>query len=110
VTLRKLDHEQAGVFMSIEYPQGGPIALAETFDSIGEFYGLILKTFEDLQPAISLDRQLEGPLGLFKIDTPDRVREAITLINVQGEGSAASPEEAMDDLAHYYRFGEIFHG
>ncbi|MCA9070220.1 MAG: hypothetical protein KDA84_14905, partial [Planctomycetaceae bacterium] len=39
-----------------------------------------------------------------------KVEEAITLINLQGEGSNQSPEEAPGDLAHHYRFGEIFHG
>ena len=36
--------------------------------------------------------------------------EAINLINLQGEGSNLTPEEAPGDPAHYYRFGEIFHG
>ncbi len=39
------------------------------------------------------------------------MRRAIELINRQGEGSKASPEDTgPGDLAHYYRFGEIYHG
>jgi hypothetical protein len=99
--------------MDIEYPQGGPVAeaaAAGTPVTIGEFYESIAAAFGDLQPAISTDRQIEGPLGLEKITSFAGVREAITLINRQGEGSKASPEEAPGDLAHYYRFGEIASG
>ncbi|CCE98521.1 hypothetical protein SFHH103_04030 (plasmid) [Sinorhizobium fredii HH103] len=109
VPLRKLDKAQAKVFMEIEYPQDGPLALAaptETFDSIGEFYAAILETFQELNPTLTLDRQLSS-LGLFKIGTIAMVQEAIELINLQGEGSNVTPEDGPGDLAHYYRFGEI---
>ena len=49
IVLRRLSKDQAKVFMDIEYPQGGPIAIramAETFDSIGEFYAAILAAFQ----------------------------------------------------------------
>ena len=113
IVLRRLSKEQAKVFMDIEYPQGGPIAVvaaARTFDSIGEFYAAILSTFQALKPTLKEARQLEGPLGLYKIGSLDQVKETIELINRQGEGSNVSPEEGRDDLAHYYRFGEIYHG
>ena len=113
VALRKLSPDQARVFMDIEYPQGGPVARAAAADppvTIGEFYESIVKAFEDLHPEISADRQIEGPLGLFKMTSLAGVRDGIRLINLQGEGSDASPEEAPGDLAHYYRFGEIHHG
>ncbi|MCA9067543.1 MAG: hypothetical protein KDA84_01380, partial [Planctomycetaceae bacterium] len=59
VGLKKLTREQAGVFMEIEYPQGGPIALTgETFDTIGEFYEAILQAFKDLNPPLNVSRQL----------------------------------------------------
>jgi photosystem II stability/assembly factor-like uncharacterized protein/uncharacterized membrane protein len=111
VTLRKLDRAQAKVFMDIEYPQGGPISMAAargTFVTIGEFYEAVLAAFHANAPALSLDRQLEGTsVDLFKVASLADVERAIRLINLQGEGSNASPEEAPDDLAHYYRFGEI---
>jgi photosystem II stability/assembly factor-like uncharacterized protein len=112
VSLRKLDKAQAAVFMEIEYPQGGPLAIAAANPpvTIGEFYASVLSAFKDIEPPLSLDRQLEGPLGLTTIGTPEEVEQAIMLINLQGEGSKASPEEAPGKLAHYYQFGEIFHG
>ena len=37
--------------------------------------------------------------------------QAITFIRVQGEGSTDTPEDTgLDDLAHYYRFEEVFVG
>jgi photosystem II stability/assembly factor-like uncharacterized protein len=111
VALRKLSVEQAAVFMDIEYPQGGPIAFAAAAPvTISEFYESILAAFRDLNPPLSLQRQLEGPLGLFKVDSLTTVEQAITLINLQGEGTNVSPEEQPGDLAHYYQFGEMHHG
>ena len=49
-------------------------------------------------------------MGLFKIETPALVKTAIDLINLQGEGNTGSPEEKTGDLAHYYRFAEIYQG
>jgi hypothetical protein len=112
VALRKLDKDQAATFMEIEYPQDGPLpaalaATGTTYDSIGEFYGAILATFQKENPTLSLDRQIAG-FRLYKIGTMAKVEEAIRLINLQGEGSNVSPEEAPGDLAHYYRFGQIY--
>jgi len=111
VKLARLSAEQVKTFMEVEYPQGGPIALeAITYNSIGEFYGAIRKAFELLNPPIDKSRQLDGPLGLFKIENLDQVKAAIDLISLQGEGTTGSPEEQSGDLAHYYRFGEIASG
>lgn len=112
VPLRKLDRDQAKIFMEIEHPQDGPrtaglAVVDETFDSIGEFYAAVLETFHRVDPPLTIDRQVGG-FGLFKIDTMAKVEAAISKINLQGEGSKVSPEEAPGDLAHYYRFGEIF--
>ena len=113
IRLKRLSRDQAGVFMQIEYPQGGPIAFAaasETFDSIGEFYSAIFAAFQMHNPSLDTRFQLQHPsLGLSKIDTLDKVRTAIELIKIQGEGSKLTPEEKPGDLAHYYRFGEIYH-
>ena len=84
-------------------------AAAPTYNSIGEFYSAILSTFKSLNPPLDVARQIDGPLGSFKIDTHEKVKEAIDLINLQGEGSNKSPEEKPGDFAHYYRFGEIYH-
>jgi hypothetical protein len=110
VALEGLSTAQLDVFLAIEYPEGGPIAIAreETFTSIGAFYGAILAAFESLSPALSADRQIaQLSSGLFKVLSLDHVRMAIDLIKRQGEGSAVTPEENPDDLAHYYRFKEL---
>lgn len=112
VTLRRLTRDQVKVFMDIEYPEGGPVAFAASdADTIGEFYSAIVAAFEKLNPPLDETKQLEGPLGLSKLRTLDQVKEAITLIKRQGEGSQSSPEDTgPTDLAHYYRFAEVYHG
>jgi photosystem II stability/assembly factor-like uncharacterized protein len=110
VSLRKLDKAQAGVFMEIEYPQGGPVAAALTDapTTIGEFYDSIRNAFHDLNPTFTTLRQVDQTDGVFIIDSLAAVDKAITTINLQGEGSNISPEESPGKLAHYYQFGEIF--
>ena len=111
ITLRRLTRDQVKVFMDIEYPQGGPITRATPVDTIGEFYSAIAAAFDTLNPTLDETRQLEGPLGLAKIRTLTEVQEAISLIKQQGEGSQTSPEDTgPGDLAHYYRFGEVYNG
>lgn len=112
VALKRLSQQQAAVFMDIEYPQHGPVAgvFSPTYNSIGEFYAAILSTFQSLNPPLNTARQLDGPLGLYRIDTLAKVQQAIDVINLQGEGTTLSPEERPDDLAHFYRFAEIHHG
>ena len=113
VSLRKLDKEQAQIFMEIEYPQAGLItAVAAPPVTIGEFYGSILAAFKDLNPTLSTQLQIDQSFEfgeLFKVDSLSAVERAIELVKLQGEGSNTSPEEASGDLAHYYRFGEIHH-
>ena len=115
VSLQGLSLKAIETFLQIEFPEGGPIALErlgiESFSTIGEFYSAIENAFDSIKPTLSQDRQLGGPLGLKKIVTLDQVQEEIQKIKRQGEGSKASPEDTgPDDLAHYYRFAEIFHG
>lgn len=104
------------VFMQIEYPENGPVrrALAETFTSIGAFYDAILDAFKTLPPgSITGARQLASSgVGLTKITTLAEVENAILKIKEQGEGTSQSPfaTDFGGDLAHYYKFGEIFHG
>jgi hypothetical protein len=113
VALEGLNRDTLKLFMEIEYPQSGPVALRETFPTIGEFYDALDQAFVTLAPAITLDGQITTfwmPALQKKFETVDDARAAIALIKVQGEGSNASPEEADGDLAHYYRFGEIYNG
>lgn len=113
VPLAGLSPQQLDVFLDIELPEHGPVAIAagEAFPTIGAFYSAIQGAFESLQPAFKPDKQLEGPLGLFKVLNLPDVRSAITLIRRQGEGSQTSPEDmGPGDLAHYYRFKELREG
>jgi hypothetical protein len=110
VPLQRLSKDAAALFMKIEFPEDGPIAFAETFNTIGEFYTAIQNALDGVKPTFKPDKQVEGPLGLTKINSLDQARQAIELIKRQGEGSKMSPEDTgPSDLAHYYRFGEIFH-
>jgi hypothetical protein len=101
------------VFMEIEYPQHGSIAveLAETYPTIGAFYDAILAAFENHAAHITGQWQLKNAsVGLAEIRTIDDVKAAIHKIKIQGEGTSQTPEEADGDLAHFYRFSQIYHG
>lgn len=109
------------VFMKIEEPEHGaipfpnaPAALADgrTFQTIGEFYGVVRKKFEDLariadpfRPGTSQIVQLDGA---FRVDSLADAIRAIDLIVQQGEGTETLPLQGRGTgLAHYYRFSEI---
>ena len=47
---------------------------------------------------------------LFRVTNIQSAVRAITLIKEQGEGTSSSPVDLQHDLAHYYRFAEIYHG
>jgi hypothetical protein len=104
------------VFMEIEYPESGPVALAlgQTYPTIGAFYSAILEAFQALSPELTTKNQLTSPppIDLYLIETPEDVETAITQIKEQGEGTSESPlaEHFGGDFAHYYKFAEIFHG
>jgi hypothetical protein len=114
VSLQGLSRKAVETFLKIEYPEGGPVAVERFASSstIGAFYSAIQNAFERLQPVLSQERQLERPsLGLIKITSLDEVQQKIQLIKRQGEGSKMSPEDTgPNDLAHYYRFAEIYQG
>jgi hypothetical protein len=103
------------VFMEIEYPEGGPVALAmgETFPTIGAFYNAIHDAFASLPDGtITGAKQLFSPgVGLFKVQSLADVKKAVLEIKEQGEGTSQSPlsVDFGGDLAHYYKFAEIFH-
>lgn len=117
VELRGLSDEALDKFMALELPENGSLveeasgamSLNEEFSTIGAFYTAILEAFERNLPVLSPSRQIERlPFGLFKITTMEKVREAVAVIKRQGEGANGSPGDSGDeDLAHYYRFGEI---
>jgi len=103
------------VYMEIEFPEKGPVALAfgEEYPTIGAFYDAISSAFEQLAPPMSTKNQLisEG-ISLTKVGTVADAVKAITEIKEQGEGTSQSPlaTDFGGELAHYYRFAEIFNG
>jgi hypothetical protein len=111
VTLAGLSKKTLELFMAIERPDFDPFGEPrEIFASIADFYAAIESSFDTVRPTVDGTAQLEGPLGLRRLGDLDAIREAIALITTQGEGSEQSPEETPGDLAHYYRFAELYHG
>ncbi|MDJ0828154.1 MAG: ferritin-like protein [Rhodobacter sp.] len=78
--------------------------------TIGEFYDSLLQSFHDANPVFTTDRQLTGPLAWFAVANLDDVTRAIDVIETQGEGSEGNPDAAVDSLAHYFRFAELYEG
>ena len=126
VYLAGLSPETVAMYMEIEKPEH-PLALTtETFPTIGLFYDAILGGFRGLSPRLSADGQQTSSLSvpnpdgsgsfitesLDKLTTLADVELAIAKIREQGEGTSTSPAapEFDDELAHYYRFGEIRDG
>jgi hypothetical protein len=108
-------------FMEIELPQG-EIMFAkyeskykDAHDSdnhsttIGALYTAINKEFRSLQPFMTTDRQISGPLSWFVVDNLDKLDSAINWIKEQGEGAVEKTEEdiKIDELSHFYRFWEV---
>lgn len=109
LALSGLSPEALALFMAVESPDEA----AEPGDgstSIGEFYEAIQTAFDELNPQITIQGQLAGPFGLSPLRDKAEVERALTLIRTQGEGSPAGPEEGPNDLAHFFRFAEIYHG
>jgi ferritin-like protein len=106
------------VFMEIEMPEH-PLAFAtleEEFPTIGAFYDALREAFRQVQPTISMNNQLSqkgiGRNDLEPIKDLAGVEDSIALIKEQGEGTSTSPDDpqAAGEFAHYYKFGEIYHG
>jgi len=79
--------------------------------TIGELYDRINELFQELQPKMNVERQLAGPLSWWVMADAESVSKAIAMIKEQGEGSEnVSPASTgMDNLAHFYRFWEVFY-
>jgi hypothetical protein len=105
------------VFMEIEYPESGPVALAlgEIYPTIGAFYDAILEAFKDLSPQMTGDKQIIATIGgndLYAIKKVADAEKAITEIKQQGEGTSQLPTapDFGGELAHYYKYAGIWHG
>jgi Ferritin-like len=138
VFLAGLSLDSLAMYMDIEKPEDPLTREPDALPTIGEFYDKILAAFVDLPPSelpeghLQAEGQLEATLHvplptppppggsptfeehLRKLTTLDEVRGAIGTIKDQGEGTSTSPHTPRpkfhDELAHFYRFGEIHAG
>lgn len=111
------------VFMTIEEPEH-PIpvqktlaAVQEEYGTIGEFYQAIQKKIVELGNGIfvpgSEARQVQRWFedeNLFPIRNVADAVKAIEVVVTEGEGTSTDPFQSPGDPAHYYKFGEIYHG
>jgi hypothetical protein len=125
VGLEKYSETQLKVFMDIEcpedpllFPRTGPV-LGGTPEvkTIGQFYQALKVKIEELAPERlpgDVKRQVTSsffaPDVLFPILTKTDVKHAINVIVEQGEGTAKKPTDQDGEIAHYYRFEELFRG
>jgi len=79
--------------------------------TIGMLYDSILAAFRHLKPELKTDNQVTGPLSWRTVATLADVEWAVRIIQHQGEGAVIGPlDSSKEDLAHYYRFLEIWKG
>lgn len=80
------------------------------------FYDAILAAFQLFPPSsFTGNNQITTTIGdntIFPIQSLQDVMKAIGMIKEQGEGTSSSADDVDfgTELAHYYRFGEIYHG
>lgn len=103
------------VMMAIEAPEAPLARGIGNSPSIGRFYDDLLAAFRSTAPELSARGQLSEHIGsdvLKPVTDLDGVERAIETIKEQGEGTTSSPDDAFGDdyPAHYYAFGEIYHG
>jgi hypothetical protein len=100
------------VMMGIEKPEipiPVTLKLAETFPSIGKFYEAIANALSAQKPPLSAAGQLSSAFGVHPLTTIDEALKAIDHIRGQGEGTTTTAT-FEGQLAHFYRFEEIFIG
>jgi hypothetical protein len=123
VHLAPLSMDQVAEFMKIEEPEAplnfpvktALLAAASPYATIGQFYLALIEKIKEFGDSIFTGdptRQVVGdqwfPLSeLFAIKDTASAVAALQLIVEQGEGTHQSPLSA-GELAHYYRFAEIF--
>ncbi|WUH23991.1 ferritin-like protein [Streptomyces sp. NBC_00448] len=103
------------VMMAIEAPELPLARVGDVSSSIGVFYGELQRAFRAEAPTLASAGQLAARVGsddLKPLESVDDVERAIEIVKEQGEGTTGSPDEAFQDdqPAHYYAFGEIYHG
>ncbi|MGW6738454.1 ferritin-like domain-containing protein [Streptomyces sp. NPDC055013] len=103
------------VMMAIEAPEESLVRSVRTSPTVGEFYEGLLNAFRTVRPELSVRGQLSQYVfsdDLSPVENLDHVEQAIRIIMEQGEGTTSSPSASFEDdhPAHYYAFGEIYHG
>lgn len=103
------------VMMAIETPEAPLARDLPGSPTIGSFYDGLLTAFRTTAPSLSADRQLSTRIGTDDLQpalTLDDVERSLEAVKEQGEGTTASPADSFgdDQPAHYYAFGEIYHG
>ncbi|WP_371667491.1 ferritin-like protein [Streptomyces sp. NBC_00289] len=103
------------VMMALEEPETPLARDAHTSPTIGTFYDGLLQAFRRTAPELSTRGQVSEHIGadvLRPVDSLDAVERSLQIIKEQGEGTTSSPSDAFGDdhPAHYYAFGEIYHG
>jgi rubrerythrin len=126
VGLRKFSLDLVkNVFMEIEKPENPlhfPVPelhnIAPTFATIGQFYTALIQKITELGDGIFTG----DPGHQVVVDRPDPWQHLQPITNVEtataalewivedGEGTKTLPFDGSGELAHYYRFEEIFHG
>jgi hypothetical protein len=124
VGLEKYSKDQVKVFMGIEEPKI-PLDIpdmkvesaVEDYDTIGDFYNALKSKILDLpedrlpgDPKHQLVSHFFADDELFPIITKEDAARAIDIIVEQGEGTSTSPADAEGEIAHYYRFEELYKG
>lgn len=129
VSLEKLSKDVVkNTFMEIEEPidripipvvnlKSADAAPIPEFHTIGEFYKFLDEKIQEIAPDNLLgdpERQVTSPFFsnsvLFPIRTKDDISNAIEIIVEQGEGTSTSPIDLEGNIAHFYRFEEIYVG
>jgi hypothetical protein len=105
----------------IEFPVAAPAfaaAAAPQFATIGQFYAALVESIQRLGEGIftgAHERQVVSSQWfpedeLFAVTDVSSATRALELIVRQGEGTAQSPLDPEDEVAHYYRFEQILRG
>lgn len=108
------------VFMEIEEPENPLIMLKSaevTYRTIGEFYMALQAKINEIAPDIlpgdpnkQVTSDFFAPELLFPIFSKTDAINAINIIVEQGEGTTTSPVGTDGELAHYYKFEQLYKG
>ena len=112
-------------FMEIEEPEdplnfpvksAADLETAMTFATIGQFYRAVQDKIMELVPGnmpgdpAKQMTSIFSSSEIFPILTGTDAVNALNIIIDQGEGTSQSPLDPEGELAHYYRFAEIYYG